>query len=121
MKASTEAGFYVWWDGFGFHLRGVDPGAVAVFKGQIAVDTVLPKSAAKAVPATSEVTIEVTGNEINFSFKAGAAPSGLDLPICKPSLLSISVNNGTAALPVDHLHIGVSRFAVSNPMVLARG
>jgi hypothetical protein len=120
MKTSTEVGFYVWWDGFGFHLRGVDPAAAAVFKGQIVADTELPKTVAKAAQASSAVTTEAVGNVMTFSFKAGTTPSGLDLAICKPSQLAISVSNGPTALPVGRLHIGVNRFAVSNPLVITR-
>jgi hypothetical protein len=121
MKAATAAGFYVWWDSYGFHLRGVDPAATAVFKGQIVADTELPKDSAKAAPADSAVTTEAVGNVMTFSFKAGTTPSGLDLAICKPSQLAISVSNGTNPLPVGRIRIGVNRFAVSNPMVLSRG
>lgn len=121
MKTATEAGFYVWWDSYGFHLRGVDPAATAVFKGQIVADTELPKSLAKAAPATSAVTIEAAANVMTFSFKAGTAPSGLDVAICKPSQMAISLSNGPNPLPVGRIRIGVNRFAVSNPLVISRG
>lgn len=120
MKTAPDAGFYVWWDGFGFHLRGVDPAGTAVFKGQIIADTELPKASAKVAPANADVTIDAVANVMSFSFKAGAAPSGLDIAICKPSQLSISVGNGTNPLPVGRIRTGVNRFAVSNPMVLTR-
>lgn len=120
MKTATEAGFYVWWDGFGFHLRGVDPAAAAVFKGQIVADTELPRTAAKVAPADSAVTIEAAANVMSFSFKAGTVPTGLDVAICKPSQLAISVGNGTNPLPVGRIRTGTNRFAVSNPMVLTR-
>lgn len=120
MKTAPDAGFYVWWDGFGFHLRGVDPAAEAVFKGQIIADTELPKASAKVAPAGAAVTIDAAANVMSYSFKAGAAPSGLDIAICKPSQLSISVGNGTNLLPIGRIRTGVNRFAVSNPMVLTR-
>lgn len=120
MKTATEAGFYVWWDGFGFHLRGIDPAAAAVFKGQIVADTELPRTAAKVAPADSGVTIEAAGNVMTFSFKAAATPSGLDVAICKPSQLAISVSNGANLMSVGRIRTGVNRFAVTNPMVLTR-
>lgn len=121
IKTSPEARFYVWFDGFGFHMRGIDPAAAAVFKGQIVVDTELPKAAVKVAPANAAVTTEVAGNAMSYSFKAGDAPSGFDLAICTPSQLSISVSNGTTPLPVGRIRIGVNRFAVSNPLVISRG
>jgi len=120
MKTAPDAGFYVWWDAFGFHLRGVDPAATAVFKGQIVADTELPKASAKVAPANAAVTIDAVANVMSFSFKAGPTPSGLDIAICKPSQLSISVGNGTNPLPIARIRTGVNRFAVSNPMVLTR-
>jgi hypothetical protein len=120
MKTSTEAGFYVWWDGFGFHLRGIDPAATAVFKGQIVADTELPKSLAKAAPATGAVTIEAAANVMTFSFKAGTTPAGLDIAICKSTQLAISVSNGPNLLPIGRIRIGTNRFAVSNPLVITR-
>ena len=121
LKSPTEAGFFVWYDGFGFHVRGINPTGTTAFNGKIFSNFPIPKGAGKAFPADSGTTFEIAGNSLSFSFEAKNVAVGFDFNLGASTQLSLSVNDGKVAFPIGSIHTGAKASAVGNPVVFARG
>lgn len=119
LAQASAAGFYIWSDGTGFHIRGIDPLATTPFSGTITVGNTLTESA--VLSKTSDaVTATVANNTISFSFEASALATGFDFSLCQSMQASITVNSGEEQWPAQRILIGSSGRAVSNPILLNR-
>jgi len=120
MAQASAAAFFIWSDGTGFHLRGIDPLATTPFSGTITIGTALPAST--VLKKTSDaVSTEIAGNTLTFSFDASAAAAGFDFSLCTALQASITVNSGTEQWPAQRILVGANGRAVSNPVLINRG
>jgi len=120
LTQASAAGFYIWSDGSGFHIRGIDPLATTPFSGTITVGNALTESA--VLNKTSDaVTTSVANNTITFSFEASGLAAGFDFSLCQSMQASITVNSGNQQWPAQRILIGSNGRAVANPVLLNRG
>ena len=120
LTQASAAGFFIWNDGSGFHIRGVDPLATTPFSGTITVGNALTESA--VLSRTSDaVTTEISNNTISFSFEASSLAAGFDFSLCQSMQASITVNSGNQQWPAQRILIGSNGRAVANPVLLNRG
>lgn len=119
LSQASAAGFYIWSDGSGFHIRGIDPLATTPFSGTITVGNTLTEAA--VLSKTSDaVTATVANNTISFSFEASGLAAGFDFSLCQSLQASITVNSGEEQWPAQRILIGSNGRAVSNPVLLNR-
>jgi len=119
LTQASAAAFFIWSDGTGFHIRGVDPLGTTPFSGTITVGNALTDSA--VLKKTSEdVTTSVANNTISFSFDASSLAAGFDFSLCQSMQASITVNNANQQWPAQRILIGTSGRAVANPVLLNR-
>ena len=119
LTQASAAGFYIWSDSSGFHIRGIDPLATTPFSGTITVGNTLTEAA--VLSKTSDaVTATVANNTISFSFEASGLAAGFDFSLCQSLQASITVNSGEEQWPAQRILIGSNGRAVSNPVLLNR-
>lgn len=120
LTQASAAAFFIWSDGSGFHIRGIDPLATTPFSGTITVGNALTASA--VISKTSDaVTTEIANNTISFSFEATGLAAGFDFSLCQSMQASITVNSGNQQWPAQRILIGSNGRAVANPVLLNRG
>jgi len=124
-KESVPAGYFVWNDVYGWHVRATASGGTGgpsgTMDGTIISSANLP-SKPVLKPDDGAGSVTTADNKITFSLKAGATPVGFDFAVgCASSSVRFELMSVYgAAQPVDAIYLGRTSKAIENPFVAQR-
>ena len=112
MKQADSAGFFVWQDVTGWHLRARGTTSKEPFKGTIRGSRDM--TSVKESPVGGGTKVELKGNVVTFEIPASADLKGFDLVAgCAVDQLQFALLVGSNPAPADAIFVGAQGKAVN--------
>lgn len=113
------AGYYVWHDPQGWHLRTTTP----VKTGHSFTGTIVASgdiTVVRQVRDEGDDRVSVAGGRLRFSFDTYNGVDGIDFRVGCSESLTFSLNASGRPVPQDRIWLGATGSAPSNPFTLTR-
>ncbi len=111
-KDAASAGYFVWQDYLGWHVRARGTASKEPFKGTLRGSRDM--TSVKEFPAGSGTKVDLKGNLVTFEIPASAALKGFDLVAgCRVDQLQFTLLIGSSPAPADSIFVGGQGKAVS--------